>query len=329
MSRLQSRIEHEWQQPGVLSASLYPLSLLYGGVVAVRRLMYRYGLRNSYRAPVPVVIIGNLTVGGTGKTPLIIHLLDALQAKGIKAAVISRGYGGSATRYPLIVDANTDAAECGDESALIFQKTGAPVAVGPDRRASVEALLNAFDVELILSDDGLQHLALERDLEVCVVDGARGNLNQRQLPAGPFRESPRRLRSVDFVVCNGGGCQHFDFDMRISAGSPYPIGSSDAVFLADDGVHAVAGIGNPERFFSTCEQQGWDIERHPFPDHHQFTISDFDFADGRPILMTEKDAVKCTDIADRNLWALPVDVTIEPDLITHILQRLPAREAHD
>lgn len=301
--------------------------------MAVRRLMYELGVLRRYKSPVPLVVVGNITVGGTGKTPLVIYLVEQLEKHGFKPAVISRGYGGQADSYPLHVTQSTSAIECGDEPALIARRTGAPVVVGANREASIKALLSEYDIDVIISDDGLQHLAMQRDIEVCVQDATRQGNNTYLLPAGPYRESPSRLTTFDFVVSNGGSANDLDYTLRLEPGGPRSLScsvtaeaenhtASVEAFNPRAGVHAVAAIGNPERFFQTCESQGWCIERHAFPDHHRFVKSDICFKDEKPVVMTEKDAVKCMDISDHRHWLLPVDAKLSPDLMPKLMARL-------
>ena len=338
---LQTALERSWQRPNALTLLLWPLSLVYGLLIAVRRTLYRWGVFKVYRARIPVIVVGNVTVGGTGKTPLVIHLVNSLKQAGYQPAVVSRGYGGQATDWPVLVTPNTAPSESGDEPALIAARTGVPVAAGANRRDSIEALCKHAKVDVIISDDGLQHLALARDIEVCVV-AARDN-NTHLLPAGPYREPSARAELADFVVTSecankeekgaeegvhkrltSSGCA---YAMSLSPRAPIAVSKYSKIsFDATQGIHAVAGIGSPERFFQTCEVQGWQIERHVFPDHHQFCARDIEFNDDKPVLMTEKDAIKCRKFAHDRHWALPVDAKLEPDLIHSLLQQL---QTHD
>ncbi|MGH8190671.1 MAG: tetraacyldisaccharide 4'-kinase [Rhodanobacteraceae bacterium] len=305
---LADSLQRRWYTPD-LAPPLWtlPVAGLYGGVTAVRRSLYRRGLLGATRLPVPVVVVGNLTAGGAGKTPLVIALVEALRARGLTPGVVSRGYGGSA-REPCLLGTTPNPDEVGDEPALIRLRTGVPVAVGADRPAAARLLLDQH-VDLIIADDGLQHYALARDLEVCVVDGVRRFGNGRLLPAGPLREPASRLQGVDFVVCNGGEPQAGEILMRL--------GVRDAVSLAEPTrtsplrefsgtrVHAVAGIGHPQRFFDALRGRGIDATEHAFPDHHRYTLGELAFGDGLPVLMTEKDAIKCRGFAHANWWAVP------------------------
>lgn len=295
-----------WRKPNALTVLLWPLSLLYRALFVVNRSLYRLGIKRVYRAPVPVIIIGNVTVGGTGKTPLVIFLVEALREHGFKPAVISRGYAGHAPEYPLLVTSQTPVEYCGDEPTLIVRRTKVPMCVGPNRKSAIELLLDTHDVDVIISDDGLQHFALARDLELCLVDDTSPLANSHLLPAGPYREPAYRLSTVDFVIRHGG---NDGICMELVATSPKPLVTSDAVFDSSKKIHAVAGIGNPQRFFDTCRRLGLTIEPHSFPDHHAFSLSDIDFGDSL-VLMTEKDAVKCQAFADERHWYLPVDAKL-------------------
>lgn len=325
---LQTRIEQSWQRKDWLSTLLSPFSLVYGGVVLLRKYGYFAGVLTRYRAPVPVIIVGNITVGGSGKTPLVVHLVGELMAANLKPAVISRGYGGNAKDYPLLVERNTPASESGDEPALIARRTGVPVVVGANRQQSIEYLMREHDVDVIVSDDGLQHLKMARDVEICVVDKTRAGNNYKLLPAGPYREPISRLSSVDLLVHHttqksSSLALEGAMTMQLIPAEVVPLARDPAAkFDATQGVHAVAAIGHPERFFRTCEQLGWKIFRHAFPDHHQFCANDLDFGDALPVLMTEKDAVKCESFATPGQWYLPVDVKLSDSLIEQLKPKL-------
>jgi len=302
-----------WSKPNVLTGFLKPLSLAYRGAFALRKKAFKRRLFKTYQAPVPVVIVGNLTVGGTGKTPLVVHLVQQLRELGFTPGVISRGYSGEADNYPLRVKPNTPVEHSGDEPALIVRRTKVPMVVGPDRRASIEMLLEDSDIDLVISDDGLQHFALERDIEICLIDDTSSQENQNLLPAGPYREPITRLLSVDFIVRHGGkvGNAENQFSMNLRPSNPLPVkAGNELAFPADSHFHAIAGIGNPQRFFDTCEALGFSISSHSFADHHRFTPSDITFSEN-PVLMTEKDAVKCGEIASEHHWYLPVDAELD------------------
>jgi tetraacyldisaccharide 4'-kinase len=284
-----------------------PIAALYGVVVRTRRAMYRHRWKRVEKLPVPVIVVGNITVGGAGKTPLVIALVEALHARGFNPGVVSRGHGGSA-HTPMLLDDNPDPRVVGDEPALIELRTRVPNAIGRDRPAAARLLLDR-GVNVIVADDGLQHYALARDIEICVVDASRRLGNGRLLPAGPLREPPSRLAEVDFVVCNGGEPQHEEIPMRLVAGSACNLRGSSLRALAgfaQQRVHAAAGIGNPRRFFDMLREHGMDPVEHAFPDHHAYTARDLEFDDSLPVLMTEKDAVKCRAFASENWWSVPV-----------------------
>lgn len=304
-----------------------PLALLYGCVTGTRRALYRRGWLASTKLPAPVIVVGNITVGGAGKTPLVIALVETLRARGFKPGVVSRGYGGSA-RAPMLLDAQPDPAVSGDEPALIRLRTGVPVAVGADRSAAARLLVDA-GVDVIVADDGLQHYALARDVEICVVDGVRRFGNGRLLPAGPLREPESRLREVDFIVCNGGAAHTGEVPMRLALHDAVALldastRKSLSVFSATP-VHAVAGIGNPQRFFDALRGSGVEVVEHAFPDHHRYTASDIAFADNLPVLMTEKDAVKCLAFAKAGWWSVPVDAELPAAFFDGVVAKLTAQ----
>lgn len=299
-------LESVWYGRACIPWWTWPLAALYGAAIALRRLLYGIGWLRSVRLPAPVIVIGNLSVGGTGKTPLTIAVAAALRARGYRPGVVSRGYGGS-RREPLLLDAASEPSLVGDEPCLIHA-TGVPVAVGRDRPAAAMLLLDA-GCDVVIADDGLQHYALKRDLEICVIDGMRRFGNQHLLPCGPLREPLSRLQRVDFQVCNGGIAEHGEYPMQLIGGSIDALVGDQRLALASlDGrrVHAVAAIGNPQRFFDSLRAVGVMPVEHAFPDHHPFTAGDFDFAEDLPVLMTDKDAVKCSGFARVNWWRVPV-----------------------
>jgi tetraacyldisaccharide 4'-kinase len=297
---------------------LAPLSFLYGAVMFLRNGLYRIGLRHRIRVDAPVVVVGNLTVGGTGKTPLAAWLSVKLAAAGFRVAIVSRGYGGKAKEVTRVT-LHSRASEVGDEPLLLARRAQATVFVGRDRVAAAQRAVED-GADLILSDDGLQHLALKRDCEIVVIDGQRGFGNGCLLPRGPLRESPGRLRRVNAVVVNGSmtakGFQlprlltRTHFDMHLQPGDARPLSGGGALRALTSfrgaGVHAVAAIGNPQRFFDMLRNAGLTVYEHPFADHHPFRPDDLDFGDTLPILMTEKDAVKCAAFANQHAWYVPV-----------------------
>ncbi|ASQ17331.1 tetraacyldisaccharide 4'-kinase [Enterobacter cloacae] len=317
-----------WSGESPLWLLLLPLSWLYGLVSGIIRLLYRLGLKRAWRAPVPVVVVGNLTAGGNGKTPVVIWLVEQLQKRGIRPGVVSRGYGGKAAHYPLLLTPDTTTAEAGDEPVLIYQRTGAPVAVSPVRSDAVQALLAEHDVQIIITDDGLQHYALARDKEIVVIDGVRRFGNGWWLPAGPMRERASRLKSVDAVIVNGGVAQPGEIPMQLQPGTAINLltGERQAVSRLPALV-AMAGIGHPPRFFATLEQCGARLDKRvPLADHQALVAEQVDAltTSGQTLIMTEKDAVKCRAFAKENWWYLPVDAELSGEQPEHLLQELIA-----
>ncbi|MDU4843322.1 tetraacyldisaccharide 4'-kinase [Leclercia adecarboxylata] len=317
-----------WSGESPLWLLLLPLSWLYGLVSGLIRLSYKVGLKRAWRAPVPVVVVGNLTAGGNGKTPVVIWLVEQLTRRGIRVGVVSRGYGGKAERYPLLLTPQTTTAEAGDEPVLIFQRTGAPVAVSPVRSEAVQALLNQTDVQIVITDDGLQHYALARDKEIVVIDGVRRFGNGWWLPAGPMRERASRLRSVDAVIVNGGTAQAGEIPMQLRPGLAVNLLTGERRDVAElPGLVAMAGIGHPPRFFSTLEACGARLlNRVPLADHQALSLSQVAgfTAPGQTLIMTEKDAVKCRSFARDNWWYLPVDAELQGEQPERLLQELIA-----
>lgn len=302
-----------WQHRGVLSWLLFPLSLLFALGAGFRRFCYRSRLFDRYRSPVPVVVVGNITVGGSGKTPLVSWLVEFLRARGWRPGIVSRGYGGRASRWPQQVRGDSDPFVVGDEAVLLAQRVGCPVCVSPNRPQAIKAMLEHTDVNIVLSDDGLQHYAMDRDIEIAVIDGERRLGNGFLLPAGPLREPASRLKSVDFVICNGEPA-HGEFSMQLK--QPRLRGLQDGIetplqAYAGRRVRAIAGIGNPQRFFDMLTRFGLVVEGVEFPDHHAFSAQDLAFDDGKPLLMTEKDAVKCRHIFAGEAWVVVIDA--QPD----------------
>jgi tetraacyldisaccharide 4'-kinase len=303
---------------------LRPLSWLFRIATSARRFFYRY-LFARKRSLIPVIVVGNISVGGTGKTPLLIALADEARRRGLRVGIVSRGYGGNASIFPLSVDGNTSVAVCGDEPAMMAQRLGVPVVIDPDRARAVAALEGRCDV--ILSDDGLQHYAMARDIEIVVVDAARGFGNGLCLPAGPLREPLSRLRTVDFLVANGVDTvrflpHHYDFvEMQLRPTACIHVATGERMTAEDffrqhPSVHAVAGIGHPQRFFSTLRTLGTVVIEHPFPDHFHYAPSDLQFADVFPVVMTEKDAVKCRQMNLQQAWYVEVDACL-PETFFH------------
>jgi tetraacyldisaccharide 4'-kinase len=307
-------IERIWSGRSPLYLLLLPFSLLYGFITALIRFSYRHGLRKAWRSPVPVIVVGNLTAGGNGKTPVVIWLVEQLQQRGLQVGVVSRGYGGKAARYPLLLTAETSTQEAGDEPVLIAQRTGAPVAVSPVRSEAVQALLAAGPLDLIVTDDGLQHYALARDIEIVVVDGERRFGNGWWLPAGPMRERAGRLRQVDAVIVNGGNAGAMEIAMRLEPGAAINVKSGVSRPLsALTSVVAMAGIGHPPRFFATLRQQGvTPFQTVSLADHRSCSETELLALtpNGEALIMTEKDAVKYRAFAHENWWYLPVEARL-------------------
>ena len=310
---------------------LKPLGALYQWGMARREQAYRSGKKVSWQAPVPVIVVGNITLGGTGKSPLVAWLASWLVDQGWSPGIVTRGYGGKAPHYPLFVTADTNVAESGDEPLMLAQQTGRPVVADPKRARGVQALVEA-GCDIILSDDGLQHLALARDIELLVIDGARGLGNGHCLPAGPLRESPSLLQRVDAVIVNGPVQQALPVDSvttmqlaplcwrRLEDGMRFPL--TPLPFSLP--VHGVAGIGHPERFFRTLTALGISGDWHPLADHQHFSAEALNFTDSRPIIMTAKDAVKCYDLAPPNSWVLDVEAMLPPEFEYWLTARLSA-----
>jgi tetraacyldisaccharide 4'-kinase len=301
------------------------LSAIYAWLTASRRWLYRRGLCKSVRLPVPVVVVGNISVGGTGKTPLAIALIHALRTRGFAPGVVSRGHGGSAKGVRLL-DANSDPAVAGDEPVLVEQATGAPVAVGRDRVAAARLLLAQGGVDVVIADDGLQHYALARNVEICVIDGERRFGNARLLPAGPLREPVSRLEHCDFRVCNGGTPSPGETAMTLSGDFAQMLGAPASrrplPQFRGSPLHAIAGIGNPARFFQQLRAAGLTVLEHAFVDHHAFRAQDLDFGDDLPVLMTEKDAVKCRAFAQSRYWCVPVRAQLSDEFFDAVAARL-------
>lgn len=301
-----------------LAILLLPFSILFTGITALRRFLYRKKILKSIHFDIPVIIVGNITVGGTGKTPFVIWLANYLRDKGFQPGIVSRGVGGKKHLQPHLVKANDAASMVGDEALLLMENTQCPVMLCIDRVAAVRALSSKFKCNIILSDDGLQHYRLGRNYEIAIVDAERRFGNQHLLPAGPLRESLARLKKVDLLVVNGGGkedeytmdLQPLEFVSLINPEHKIPFQK----FMRTSKIHAVAGIGHPQRFFKLLKKEGFNVLEHAFPDHHLYKPEDFRFSDTLAIIMTEKDAVKCKAFADERYWFLAVRAKINPAL---------------
>ncbi|MDG2091080.1 MAG: tetraacyldisaccharide 4'-kinase [Gammaproteobacteria bacterium] len=327
---------------------LKPASALFSVISKTRRFLYLSGKKKVYRASVPLIVVGNITVGGTGKTPLIVYLARQLLHAGYRPGIVSRGYGSNAPAYPFNVKIDSPVKHSGDEALLIARNTECPVVIDANRAEAVKSLEQHHDCNVILSDDGMQHYAIARDIEIVVVDGRRGFGNGELLPAGPLREKPERLDDVDYIICNGESKLSFnkpDFVMTLKprhlchllSGEIFPMQhvieeivksrekNQDIDKTEEIGkhkVHAIAGIGNPERFFSSLCDCGFDIISHVFDDHHTYTLQDITFDDEHEVIMTEKDAVKCMDFARKTDWYLRVNAVIDEKFIESLLAQL-------
>jgi len=332
----QQRIHRVWYEGSGWYIALLPLAGLYWLLIALRRLLYRVGILRTKKAGVPVIVVGNITAGGTGKTPTTIWLARALRDRGFSPGIVSRGYGGSRSGASMRVDTESDPLVVGDEPVLIAVRAACPVVVDADR-ARAAAMLVEDGADLIIADDGLQHYALHRDYEVCVVDGSRGIGNGLLIPAGPLRETLRRIEIVDQVIVNGRLSQVPD---------TLPTGMQNAIELqlvakevcrlngsltrpidrfSGTTVHAVAAIGNPVRFFDLLRGHGIQVIEHAFADHATLDSAKLDFADDFDILMTEKDAVKFPRRVSDRFWYVPVDMEIDPVISGPWLQQVESR----
>lgn len=301
---------------------LFPLSLLLRFISVIRRLAYQKGWKKSYRSPLPVVIVGNISVGGNGKTPFAISLCELLIANGYKPGLVSRGYGGKAASYPLLVTEQITGKEAGDEPVLIYKRLGIPVVVDPVRADAADYLYKHCDVDVIISDDGLQHYALQRDIEIVVVDGKRRYGNQHIMPMGPLREPVSRLSTVDYIINNG--CEHKNEATMILSPGQWQRVDGEAGELMPQTVNACAAIGHPPRFFGTIKELGFELKQSiAFADHHAYSEADFKVFDkSMPLVMTEKDAVKCTSFAQSHWWYLPIDAQLPNSFTDAFLTQL-------
>ncbi len=328
-------IHRVWYEGGGFGWVLLPLSGVYALVSALRRFLYRAGVFRTHNASVPVIVIGNITAGGTGKTPAVIWLAKALKDRGFSPGIVSRGYGGRKSNAPMRVEADSAADVVGDEPVLLARRSDCPVVVDANRtRAAV--ILADGEVDVIIADDGLQHYRLGRDYEICVIDGARGLGNRRLLPAGPLRESPERLTRVDQLLVNGPMQASDNLSVAEQNALEFELVATDACRLngslvrplerfAGSAVHAVAGIGNPPRFFDMLRGQGIQVVEHAFPDHALLTTKDVEFGDDFPVFMTEKDAVKLGPGVNDKFWYIPVTLTMDPALALPLIRQIESR----
>lgn len=319
-------IERAWYDPKqVWIWLLVPFMLLFAVISAVRRFLYRTGVLQSYKIDAPVIVVGNISVGGNGKTPMVLYLCDLLRQQGYYPGVLSRGYGGKSKHYPLQVTVDSDSAEVGDEPKLIAKHVNCPVVVDPNRKRGAEKLINDLKCNVVICDDGLQHYKLARDIEVVVIDGQRRHGNNQLMPVGPLREGEWRLDCVDFIINNGGPIRNGEYLMSFDVGRAqnvkYPnVSQPLSNFVLP--VVAAAGIGNPQRFFNTLTKRGIKVkDTKAFKDHHEFKASDLP---DETVFMTEKDAVKCTEFASDQWWYLPVSANLTPEFNQAFLAKVKA-----
>lgn len=332
VGRFEQFVNRQWYQGGLLSTALRPLGALYCAASHLRHQYYAHGRRQ--RAALPSVVVGNLTVGGSGKTPLVLALARHLQEKGWNPALVSRGYRARPPSYPYLVQMPDDPARSGDEPLLLSHRSQLPVVIGPNRLQDIAWLAARRLADIVVLDDGFQHLSLLPDLSLLVIDGQRGFGVGRCLPAGPLREPITALHRAHALILNGSSSAASDipgvdmpvFEMQVQAQALVSIMNpelrQDLATLEGQHLHAVSGIGNPERFFCQLETRGAILERHPFPDHHAFEKDDFLNMQGAPIVMTEKDAVKCAGLNLANAWALRVEAVLDPAFWHWLDQRL-------
>jgi len=337
-------IHRVWYEDASSGWILLPLSGLYWVILQLRKLFYDLGFLRTVRASAPVIIVGNLTAGGTGKTPTVLWLVQELQTRGLRPGIVSRGYGGSQSGTSMRVEADTDASVAGDEPVLLARRGGCPVVVDPDRSRAA-AMLIEDGADVIIADDGLQHYRLARDYEICVIDGARGLGNRRLLPAGPLREGPDRLEDVDQVLVNGElRVREYGVTVAEQNAVSFELVAAEACRLngslarpierfANTTVHGVAAIGNPQRFFDLLRGHGIQVIEHIYPDHAALTRKDLDFGDDFEVFMTEKDAVKLGRLSTDKFWYVPVELKMDPllaaPLIEQIVSRLHSRKRGD
>lgn len=312
-----------------ISTSMLLLSWCYRALIVLRQIAYNHGIFSTHRLPIPVIVVGNIVVGGSGKTPLVIYLAQHLKGQGYHPGIISRGYKGKSKQWPQLVSKDSSPRLMGDEAVLIARRTNCPIAVAPNRYAAAMLLLKQSKIDIIICDDGLQHHALARDIEIITIDGIRRHGNGRCLPAGPLREPAKRLQQVDIIVCNGATyadeCNN-QFTMEYTGEHLSSLLDNSRTHhikqFAQQPVHAITGVGNPKKFFTYLRSQGLSIIEHPFPDHHNYTKQDIFFNDNLSVIMTEKDAVKCSRFASDRHWFLMLDITIPGAFLNQLNQLL-------
>ncbi|KTD78349.1 tetraacyldisaccharide 4'-kinase [Legionella waltersii] len=304
-------IEKIWYGNSRIKWFLWPFSLIYKGIITIRR-QYLEQFKQCNFA-IPIIVVGNITVGGVGKTPLVIELARRMLDRGLKVGIVSRGYGAQMKHFPHEVKRFDSADQVGDEPLLIAKKVNCPVVIDPDRVAAVQYLMDHHSVQLVISDDGLQHYRMGRTIELALIDGLRGLGNRLCLPAGPLRESDSRLNEVDFVIVNEGEWKNA-YSMKLSPGKIINLSTQEelSVEQLSKEVAAVAAIGNPQRFYSTLSKMGIKFNAYSYPDHYQFTSYDLNYRESL-VIMTEKDAVKCQSFNLDKLCVLPVEARLSDD----------------
>lgn len=325
-ARLTKFFERIWYERSPLATLFVPVSWVYALLLKIHR-ERAYARRESFR--VPVIVVGNLTVGGTGKTPVVIWLVERLRERGRRPGIVTRGYRGKATDSPLWVDLEVSASEAGDEAVLLARRLRCPVVACRDRVLATRELIASETVDIVISDDGLQHFALRADCEVVVVDGMRGIGNGRLLPAGPLREHPRRLASADVVLVNGPGwtCRgSLPFDLTCTSVVQLCDGAKSTLAeFSGRSVHALAAIGNPDRFFALLRSAGCTVDQHAWPDHAEIPVGELKFPDASPVLITEKDAVKLPQPVPAGVWSVNVDVDLPQTVAAAVLDKVSER----
>lgn len=327
-------VERGWYNASKLNFILLPLTGLFWLLSSIRKLLFKFGIKQQVASKLPVIVVGNISVGGTGKTPFVIYLIELLKQHGFKPAIVSRGYGADKSDefpFPRLVTQELPINMSGDEPKLLHLRTQCPVVISPDRAQAVQFVYDNTDANVVISDDGLQHYKMARDIEIVLLDALRMFGNGWLLPVGPLRELPSRLKSVDLTLINSGSAvvdDHNEKDYQLSSDVAYNLLNPSNKLAQSSKVHLVSGIGNPQRFLTTVETFGYQVESTLwFADHHQFTAADFDrFSDNDIILMTEKDAVKCQGFAKQNWFVLPISAVIsnkvEQQLI-ELIKQLP------
>lgn len=319
-------IQAQWQKKGLFALLMLPLSGLYCLIMSWRRSAYAAGLLKTFPVCCPVIVVGNVSVGGTGKTPLVMWLVQHLVDAGYRPGVISRGYGGTATGLPMMLTGDTPASVAGDEPVMIATKTGCPVVIAPDRVAAASMLLASTDCNVIISDDGLQHLRLQRDIEIAVIASDNIAGNGWCLPAGPLREPSSVLKGIDIVVSRARYSNRTNWHLNLQAGDCASVVTPEVQRTLESfngtTVHAVAGIGNPDPFYDSLRSAGLDVIEHRFPDHYAYKAADLEFSDGHAVVMTEKDAVKCKEFASPDWWSLTVSAVVDEGILKKILNTL-------